>query len=124
MKMLDLSKYIEPQLISKRFLITLVILHAWLTTPLVSNEVILMIIAFYFGSHVKNKEDVKQWPKPLYIRNPILIFMASISIKPVKKGFVATNHDMNVNAFGVTKEDAFRNLESNIMYFIMGVKNV
>ena len=60
MKMPDLSKYIEPQLISKRFLITLVILHAWLTTPLVSNEVILMIIAFYFGSHIKNKEDVKQ----------------------------------------------------------------
>ena len=50
--------------------------------------------------------------------------MASISIKPVEKGFVATNHDVNVNAFGVTKEDAFRNLESNIMYFYMGVKNV
>jgi len=51
--------------------------------------------------------------------------MASITIEKVEKGYLATNHDVNnLQAFGHTKEEAFRNLESTILYYNMGVKNV
>lgn len=58
MKMPDFSKYVEPQVIGKRFLITLIILYAWLTTDHVSNEVLYILLSFYFGSHKSVSDKV------------------------------------------------------------------
>jgi len=52
------SDYIEKEIISKRFIITLIILYAWITTNQVPDNIMMIIIGFYFGSHREKLENV------------------------------------------------------------------
>lgn len=49
----NLSEYIEKELVSKRFILTLIIVLGYLCKPdVVPAEIFVAVVMFYFGSHV------------------------------------------------------------------------
>ena len=48
---MDITPYIEKELISKRFILAMAVIGAWAAGALIPSEVVGLVIGFYFGSH-------------------------------------------------------------------------
>jgi len=48
---MDITPYVEKELVSKRFLLAMSVIGAWALGAAIPTEVVGLVIGFYFGSH-------------------------------------------------------------------------
>jgi hypothetical protein len=48
---MDITPFIEKELVSKRFILAMAIIVAWAAGAPIPSEVVGLVVGFYFGSH-------------------------------------------------------------------------